>query len=516
MSTAQPRVHRASFIGLGSAIITMSLALVFPEEFESILTALVNSTIEKTEWVYLTGFTVIVLTVFAIAISPIGKIKIGGEHATSQFSTLSWLALIFTSTQGGAIIGLSIYQPLAHLETPPFGPDSGDGTIAEALGVTLYTWGFHAWAIWTLLAIVAGYYSYNRMGPNGLVGAVWAGLGPRAPTALRKSACVSTEVATLLASWFGLCTSLAIICRQLSGGIVHVLGIEGEAHQFGPTIAIIGTVVFCAVALTGIGNGVRKVSNTNLVTALCFVVAILLLGNTTDTLTGIFDGLGHYLGTLFTFSFELLQSDNEHAVSYRRDWAMSFLMWWLVYSSMFAMLFARISYGRTIRAMVIATCIIPTLVCLLWFGIMSISGTQLGGSELFMMGPLSPAKTIYDFLGFLPLSDILVWVVLVVSALFLVTTGAPAIHVLIELLTGSSEPPSKRYIIYVAICIGVVLSVSAGVSKFQALQSIAIAVSFPFSIIYLMVILLGIRGFSRQHREISPEEAKLLAPVINH
>lgn len=510
-SAAKARASALVAIGIAAAL--MAIALAYPAAFERQVNGWVGWAIARSEGPYLVGITLIVLTLVAIAVSPMGRIRIGGEHARPQLTTFSWLALIFTSTQGGAIIGLSVYQPLAHLTDPVDVALAAKG-MAGALAVTMYTRGFHAWGLWSLLAITVAYFSYNRLGPCSFVGAVSAGLGDSRPKWLDRGLFGSIEVLTLLASWFGLATSLAIICRQISGGIVHLLGLGGAAHQFGPVVAAAGTVLFTLIALSGIGNGLKRVSNLNLFCALALVVLVLLVGNSLDTLGVILAGAFDYLRMVIPFSFDLLASDETSAVSYRRDWGMGFLMWWLVYSSMFAVLFARISYGRTFRTTILATCLIPTIFCLLWFGIMSTTAHQLFGNDAARMAAIDPAITVYDFLRLLFGNDILVWAVLVISTLFLITTGAPAIYVMAELLTGRPNGFSRRMIVLLGGCIGLVLMVAAGVSSFQALQSIAIAISFPFSVVYVATIVLGLVGFLRRHPPISQAEAEARAPEL--
>ena len=515
MTTQSPiasgRISASSLTAIALAVVFLSLALIFPDAFEQRVNRWVSAATAASEGFYLIGMTIVVLILVAIVLSPIGKIRIGGEYARPQLSTMSWLALIFTSTQGGAIIGLSVYQPLAHF-ADPITPALAAQGMSGALAVTMYTWGFHAWSLWSLLAITVAYFSYNRSGPTGFVGAVSAGLGGGAPKRFRGSLYGTIEVMTLLASWFGLATSLAIICRQISGGIVHLSNLSGEPHQFGPLVAIGGTLLFTLVAISGIGHGLKRVSNLNLACALALVVCVLLLGNTIDTLATVARGALAYAGMVIPFSFDLLSSVDETAVTYRRDWGMGFLMWWLVYSSMFAVLFARISYGRTFRVTIIATCFIPTLFCLLWFGIMSTTAFQLLGEDPARMAALDPAITVYDFLAQLFGSDVFVWAVLVISVLFLITTGAPAIYVMAELLTGNPNGFSRRLIVMLGVCIGLVLVVAAGANSFQALQSIAIVVSFPFSLAYLATIALGLVGFLRKHEPLTEEQARARAP----
>ena len=473
-------------------------SLITPQSFAQTLRLFSASFIESSEHFYLASITLTVFLLLALCTTPWAKIKIGGANAIPEFSTLAWIAMIFTSTSGGGLMGFSVYEPIEHFTNSPF-PDNAFYASAEgAIALSIFHWGLHGWVSWGFLAIIIAYFTYNAGQPFGFVGVVRYGL-PKRLQSHTDRVIAGIDFIALFSAWFGIATGLALICRQLSGGIVEFWGLGGTPYRFGSYFAVAGTFLFVGVALLGLKKGIERLANINFVLSFAIPIIILFSFNTLEILVTLKDAIFSYLQMIVRFPVDISFADSPEHVEFRRAWPVEFVVWWFSYSVMAGAFLARISYGRSIRSMIIATTVVPVSICILWFGVMGSASLSVLAENPELATGIDFSNMVYKFLAEHPFGSALTVLMLSLSLVFFVTTGASALFVLSEYSMRSTKTPPKWLIIAWGVGLGSILSIAAGAEDLQGIMQLGLAAIIPFSLVFFVLLALAVNGY-RNHR----------------
>ena len=157
--------------------------IMFPDLASAGLSGAKAFAINHFDWLFMAGGNVFVLFCLALIVLPVGRIRLGGDSARPEFSTLSWFAMLFAAGMGIGLMFWSVAEPLAYY-TDWYGTPLGvepetKAAVSKALGATMFHWGLHPWAIYALVGLSLAFFAYNHKMPLTIRSAFYPLLGER-------------------------------------------------------------------------------------------------------------------------------------------------------------------------------------------------------------------------------------------------------------------------------------------------------------------------------------------------
>ncbi len=323
-------------------------------------------------WLFVLTSAGFVLFSAYLAVTRYGNIKLGPDDSEPEFSTFSWVSMMFATGMGIGLMFWGVAEPLTHFNSPPLG--QGEGGTPEsaesAMQYAFFHWGFHPWAMYAVIGLAIGYFAY-RKGYGNLISATFRPLlGKRATQGPGKA----IDVVAIFATLFGSATSLGLGALQITGGIDDVFDRGAGSKTLAVAVIAVLTLCFVASAVSGVDKGIQFLSNANAIAAALLVFFLFVVGPTVFIMGTFTTSVGDYLTHLPAMSFNTGVYDSE-ASSWLGGWTIFYWAWWISWTPFVGMFIARISKGRTIRQFVIYVVLIPSLVSFIWFAI-------LGGSAI--------------------------------------------------------------------------------------------------------------------------------------
>ncbi|MGM0377322.1 MAG: BCCT family transporter, partial [Bacteroidota bacterium] len=429
-----------------------------------------------------------------IAFSKFGSIRLGGANAKPEFSKGAWFAMLFSAGMGIGILFWSVGEPVSHFISPPSAEGETVEAARQAMQSTFLHWGLHAWGIYALVGMALAFFTFNKKLPLTISSIFQPLIGNRIHGPLGKSINVLAVVATL----FGLATSLGLGVQQVSAGLAHLIDIPDTITVQVILITVI-TLGATASVIAGLSAGVKRLSEINIVLGAIFLAFIVAVGPTLFILDSYTQNVGYYIQSFFEISF---WTETYQQSDWQNSWTVFYWAWWISWSPFVGMFIARISRGRTLREFVLGVLIVPTLITFLWL-------SAFGGSAIFLeLNSLADiatavqenvATSLYILLEEYPLASItsLVGVLLVTS--FFVTSSDSGSLVVDSLTAGGkldAPVPQRVFWALTEGAIAAVLLIGGGLS---ALQTAAIITGLPFAIILIILMFSLLRGLREEH-----------------
>lgn len=418
-----------------------------------------------------------------LALSRYGNIKLGPDDSEPEFSTFSWVSMMFATGMGIGLMFYGVAEPLTHLNTPPMAmAEAGSEEAAHlAMEYTFFHWGFHPWSMYAVIGLSIAYFAYRKGGGNLISAAFRPILGSRVDGPVGRG----IDILAILATLFGSATSLGLGALQITGGLANVFDSEG----YGTTAAalVIGFLTLCFVisAVSGIDKGIKWLSNANAVAAAVLVFFLFVVGPTVFILSTFTESIGGYLTHLPTMSF---RTGVFGGSEWLNGWTIFYWAWWVSWTPFVGMFIARISKGRTIRQFVVFVIAIPSLVSFIWFSILGGSAFDLQLNEGKDMKALVDAgleTTLFETLRSFPLSGVTVVLAVFLIAIFFVTGADSASIVMGMLSERGNEEPQRGLVVFWGVATGAVATVLLFADGLSALQTGVIIVGFPFLIVLI-------------------------------
>jgi choline/carnitine/betaine transport len=417
-----------------------------------------------------------------LAATRYGNIRLGPDDSTPEFSTFSWVSMMFATGMGIGLIFWGIAEPMTHLTNPPLGDgEAGSRETARlAMEYTFFHWGFHPWGMYAVIGLAIGYFAYRKGAGNLVSGAFGPLLGERASGRAGRA----IDVVAIFATLFGSATSLGLGALQITGGLDNVLG-SGDSRWI--TLGVIGFLTLCFVlsAVTGIERGVQFLSNANAVAALLLVFFLFVVGPTVFIMGTFTESLGGYFTHLPTMAFRTGVFGGGDWIN---GWTVFYWAWWVSWTPFVGMFIARISKGRTIRQFVVYVIVVPSLVSFVWFSIMAGSAFDLQFREVADLGAVvnsdgGTERVLFETLREYPLASVTVVLAVFLIAIFFITGADSASIVMGMLSQHGKEEPMRWLIIFWGIAQGAVASVLLWSGGLEGLQTLIIIVAGPFMLI---------------------------------
>ena len=466
-------------------VLLVAMILIAPEQTQTLLNTAKSGIFANFSWFYVLAFSVFLGFLVILSVSSLGNIKLGNDEEEPEFGFLSWLAMLFAAGMGVGLMFFGVAEPLTHYLSD-ITTGSAEHKQQEALLHTLFHWGIHAWAVYGTIALALAYFGFRYKLPLALRSCFYPLLKERINGKLGDL----IDIMALLATLFGVITTLGFGASQLGAGL-HQLGWISE-NSFSLQVVVIAVVMSLAIfsAISGVGKGVKILSELNLTLAFCLLIFVLVAGPTLYLLSAFSDNIGTYLSNLVQLSFKTYVYEQEHT-GWFSGWTILYWAWWCSWAPFVGLFIARISKGRTIREFIFGVLVIPSMFGILWFTVFGNTAIWLNDGEAAgTLGQMisSPETLLFKFLDYLPLSGVTGLVSLVVISLFFITSADSGIYVLNNIASRDKSLAAPRW---QAVMWGVLMSVVAIVlmqsGGLANLQAMTLLVALPFAMLMLLM-----------------------------
>ncbi|HDN2513462.1 TPA: choline BCCT transporter BetT [Providencia rettgeri] len=475
-------------------LVIVGFAALMPKVAESHLSHLQQNLFNNASWFYILAVAIILLSVTYLGLSRYGQIKLGPDHAQPNFSYVSWFAMLFSAGMGIGLMFFGVAEPVMHYLNPPVGDAQTVEAAKEAMRLTFFHWGLHAWAIYAIVALILAFFSYRHGLPLTLRSALYPIIGERIYGPIGHAVDIFAVVGTV----FGVATSLGFGVLQVNAGMNHLFGLPvNEMVQVGLIVTF--TALATLSVVSGLDKGIRILSELNLGLAFLLLLLIVILGPTVLLLKSFVENTGGYLSEIVTKTFNLYAYEPKSS-DWLGGWTLLYWGWWLSWSPFVGMFIARISRGRTIREFVMGVLFVPAGFTLMWMTFFGNTAIDLiknqGAVKLAETVQSDVSLALFEFLNYFPFSSVLSFFAMLMVVVFFVTSADSGAMVVDTLASGgdSNTPIWQR--IFWAGLMGVVAITMLLAGGLQALQTLTIASALPFA----MVLLASIYGLFKALR----------------
>ncbi|GAM76930.1 high-affinity choline uptake protein betT [Vibrio ishigakensis] len=490
-------------------IVTLvSLLLVGPTTALNSLNALKNGIINQFDSFFMWATNFFLLFALILIASPLGKIRIGGKEAKSEHSTLSWIAMLFAAGMGIGLLFWGVAEPVAYF-TDWYGTPLNVTAFSEeaksmALGATIFHWGLHGWSIYAIVALSLAFFTYNKGLPLSIRSTFYPIFGDRAWGWMGHV----IDILAVLATLFGLATSLGLGAQQATSGFNHVLGLNGG---IGTQLIVISLVTFIASlsVMRGINGGVKILSNLNMLAAFALLIFVIFVGK--DTV------LSSLWYTIEGYASNFVELSNPHGREdsvWMHAWTVFYWAWWISWSPFVGMFIARISKGRTVREFLIAVIVIPTAVTLVWMSVFGGIAIDQVANKIGLLGAnglTDISLTLFHVYDAMPFSSVLSILSVALILIFFVTSADSGSLVIDSITAGGKiDAPVPQRVFWTCIggAIAAVMLWVGGKDALQALQSGVVATALPFALVLLLMcvsLIKGLRTEISEYRALTPK-----------
>lgn len=493
-------VHNPVFgTSAGLVLIFLIATLVSdPATAKEFLDGIKSSIITTFDAFFMWSANFFVVFCLILALSPWGKIRLGGNDAKSEHSTITWLAMLFAAGMGIGLMFWGVAEPAAYFTGwyhTPLGVEPRTPAAADmALGATMYHWGLHPWAIYGVVALSLAFFAYNKGLPLSMRSVFYPILGDRTwgwPGHL-------IDILAVLATLFGLATSLGLGAQQASAGISHVFGVDSTIGL--QVFVIIGVTLLAIISVVrGLEGGVKLLSNINMIIALALLVFVAVLAFAVS--------MGTIPQTLMAYIQNIIPLSNPHGrpdEGWLQGWTVFYWAWWISWSPFVGMFIARVSKGRTVREFVTAVLLVPTAVTIIWmsvYGGIAIEQIQNGIGALGTDGVTSVPLAMFQMFDGMDTgyTAILSSLAIILVLVFFITSSDSGSLVIDSITSGGKiDAPVPQRVFWATVegAIAIALLWIGGTQAIEALQAGAISTGLPFTVVLIVMcisLLMGMR-----------------------
>ncbi|WP_372738776.1 BCCT family transporter [Neptunomonas sp.] len=493
-------------------------AVVFPDQASRILNVINSFILANTAYWYIYIVALFLIVCAALALIPAsGRLKLGVESDEPEFGDFSWFAMMFGAAIGVGMLTWAVAEPVYHFQNnPDVIAGLAEGGTAEnirnAYKWSNLHWGFGAWACYGITGMAMAYFSYRR----GLPLTVRSSLTPIFGKALSGTLGNVIDIVAVVATILGVAQALGFGVEQFVAGMTRI-GIdgltseEGTANTLGVLVAIVIIMTASTMsALSGVGKGIKMLSNINMCLSIFLLGFFLIFGSTFFGLNALFYGIIDYVMSLPKLMFQVFRADGvADSIATKQEgwqgaWSVFYWAWWVAFAPFVGMFLARISKGRTIREFVLGAMVTPAIMCFVWFSFAGGTAIDLtlngdAGDAIFSS---SDGDKIFAMVVHM-LGEYWGWVmsVLIVVLLltYLVTTADSAVLIVNTINAAGDEGPKARPHIYFwgialgAVVAGLLIAGGPG-GGLKAIQTAMVIGAFPFSIVMVLQCAALIKG----------------------
>jgi len=484
-TTRKAEINPPVFFGSAILIIAFVIfAAFFSDTASSVFTATQSWIVNTFGWFYLLAVGFFLIFSIGLAMSSYGAIKLGPDHSEPDYGYLSWFAMLFSAGMGIGLLFFGVAEPIMHFSSPPVGQGGDIEAAREAMSITFFHWGLHAWAIYAVVGLSLAYFGFRHNLPLSIRSSLYPLIGERIYGPIGHT----VDIFAVLGTMFGVATSLGLGVLQVNAGLTYMFGLPAES--VGLQIGLIAGITLLATisVVAGLDSGIKRLSEINLGLAILLLLFVLFAGPTLFLLQTLVQNTGNYLSEVVNKTFNLYAYDPNGWIG---GWTLFYWGWWIAWSPFVGMFIARVSRGRTIRQFILGVLFVPVGFTFMWmtfFGGTAIH-MELGNLAGVISGAVSENSAIAVFSMFehMPLSMISSGLATILVITFFVTSSDSG-SLVIDMITsnGHPKPPVWQRIFWALTegCVAAALLLAGGL---KALQTASIAGALPFVVIMLLM-----------------------------
>ncbi len=509
---AQRNINPSVFLSASGIIVAIILfAVMAPKLADSTFKTLQTLIVNNASWYYILSVAIILLTVIYLSISRYGNIKLGPDHSKPEYSNLSWFAMLFSAGMGIGLMFFGVAEPVMHFLTPPVGQGGTVDAARQAMRLTFFHWGLHAWAIYAIVALILAFFAYRHSLPLTLRSALYPLIGERIYGKWGDAVDVFAVVGTL----FGVATSMGYGVLQVNTGLNYLFPNLIAVNVPTQIVLIIVVTALATISVvSGLGKGVKILSELNLGLAVILLFFILLTGSTVFLLQAFVQNVGHYASNIISMTFNMYAYEK---TDWFGGWTILYWGWWLSWSPFVGLFIAKISRGRTIREFVTGVLLVPTGFTFLWMTVFGNTAIDMILNQriirLSEVVNKDVSLALFAMFEYLPLSTLLTAVGLIMVVVFFITSADSGALVMDMLTAHGKGSRGIAYRIYWAVGTGIVAMVLLLAGGLGALQTMTIASALPFVTVLLVAIYGLIKALHLDAQKLEVQQMSLTLPL---
>ncbi|MDB4137506.1 BCCT family transporter [Gammaproteobacteria bacterium] len=471
------------FISAGLIIAVCLYGALFSDHASLVFSDLQSWLLTNLGWLYMGSVAGFFMLVIYLAFSRFAHLRLGADDSEPEYSYGSWFAMLFSAGLGIGLMFFGVSEPMTHFLEPPVGEGGTIDAARNAMQVTFFHWGLHAWAIYIIIGLALAYFSFRHDLPLTLRSALYPVIGDKIYGKWGNA----VDIFAILGTMFGVATSLGLGVMQVNAGLNYLFGLPVSIVV---QVALIAAIT-CAATISvvaGLDAGIRRLSELNLVLALLLMVFVLIAGPTVMLLSSLIQNIGMYLSGLVDMTFRIYAYEPNEWIG---NWTLFYWAWWISWSPFVGMFIARISRGRTIREFILGVLLVPSGFTFLWLTIFGNSGLWLemheAGAGLATAVQTNMPTAIFVLLDQLPLTGITSALATMLIVTFFVTSSDSGSLVIDIISSGGAENPPVWQRIFWAVSEGAVAATLLVAGGLAALQTAAISSALPLIIVMFLV-----------------------------
>lgn len=484
------------FVGANLLILLLLAVTILVPNTEQLFNSIQTWIVDNLKWYYILSVAIILGAAIFIILSRYGDIRLGPDHARPNYTNFSWFAMLFSTGMGIGLMFFGVAEPVMHYIAPPVGDPETVAAATEALRLTFFHWGLHAWAIYAIVGLILAYFCFRHKLPLALRSALYPLIGERIYGRIGDA----IDIFAVLGTAFGVATSLGFGVEQIYAGLDYLLNYKLSEYGNNPDslLSIGGIKILIIVVATagatlsvslGLDKGIKILSETNLYMALALMLLVLFLGGrTVDLFQAYIQNTGSYLSDLVNKTFNLYAYEPKDPKDWIGGWTILYWGWWLSWSPFVGMFIARISRGRTIRSFLLGVLLVPAGFTLLWMTVFGNSAIDMirndGMIEIVDAINTDKSLALFVFLESFPWASLLSGLSIVMVFIFFITSADSGAIVMDMLSSNKTQTPLWQRVYWGSIT-GIIAIILMSANGLEALQTATIASAFPFSLILL-------------------------------
>lgn len=481
LTTMVPQVVVPALLVLGALLVFCGM---FPQRAELLFSGAQSWVVSHFDWFYTSAVTVFLVFLLMVAASRFGDIRLGPDDSVPEFNVVSWTAMLFAAGMGIGLMYFGVGEPLQHFLKPPTQIGGTPAAAKEALQVTFFHWGLHAWAVYGTMGLVLAYFGFRYNLPLTLR----SGLYPLLKERINGPIGHCVDAFALVATIAGIATTLGYGALQLAAGLNKVGGWDTSTNAFRIGIIVVVVLLAGISAVSGLDKGVRRLSEFNLSLSFLLLGFVIIAGPTVFLFQALSENIGNYLSNLVNMSLRTFAYEPTRDEGWFGGWTILYWAWWISWSPFVGMFIARISRGRTIRQFIIGVLLVPSAFNLLWM-------TAFGNGAIWIdthvaQGALAQTvgnvdALLFRFFDFLPLTVTVSWLAILLIAVFFVTSADSGAFVVDAIASrGHARSPVWQRLFWAAV-LGETAAVLLLAGGLGALQAMTLVAALPVAIIML-------------------------------
>lgn len=474
-------------VGFIAAFVTLTVA--FGDRARRAYSAISGALMDNFAWFYIGGVSAVLVFLIVVFVSKYGNLRLGEDDGEPEYSLPVWFAMLFAAGMGATLLFWGAAEPLHHAFNPPRGDfePMSRGAIRQAFEFTYYHFGIHMWVIFTLPGLAMGYFSYKRKMPARMSSLFSPLLGKRVYEWPGKL----LDALGIIGTVFGLAVSVGLGVLQISAGMNIMWDVPLITPvQLGIILFITGAA--CLSVISGLDKGIKILSNLNIAATVFLMLFVLFTGPTLRLIGQVTESFGIYADSLPELMF-WVDSYNDNP-GWHATWTAFYWAWTICWAPFVGMFFARISKGRSVRAFIGGTLLLPTAFDMIWFSIFGRAATEIETADPGVLtGPVveqgDTPQALFTLLAQYPLYAVVGSIALCVIVLYFVTSMDSAAMVLDMFASGEENKTPTFYKVGWVLAIGVVTAALLFINDtgIEALQQVVIIIALPFFITYFFM-----------------------------